>query len=84
MDVRCYPSENAREGMIILQGIYTGNFMGSLTLTGQISDTNINRNIKALWDFNIKCDHDIEARRPEISVVNEAAEECKIIDEAVP
>ena len=65
-------------------GICIGSCVESLTSTVQISDTNINRNIKALWDFNIKCDHDIEARRPEISVVNEAAEECKIIDEAVP
>ena len=41
-------------------------------------------NTKILWDFNIQCDHEIEARRPDIVVVNEDAKECKIIDVAVP
>ena len=65
--------------------------MASLTSTGQISSTNINRggvsrkgNTKILWDFNIQCDHEIEARRADIVVVNEDAKECQIIDVAVP
>ena len=41
-------------------------------------------NIKVLWDFNIQCDHEIEARRPDIVVVNKDLKECKIIDVAVP
>ena len=41
-------------------------------------------NTKILWDFNIQCDHEIEARRPDIVVVNEDAKECKIIDVEVP
>ena len=41
-------------------------------------------NIKLLWDFNIQCDHEIEARRPDIVVVNENEKECKIVDVAVP
>ena len=34
--------ENTREGMITLQGIYTGSCVESLTSTGRISGTNIN------------------------------------------
>ena len=41
-------------------------------------------NTKILWGFNIQCDHEIEARRPDIVVVNEDAKECQIIDVAVP
>ena len=41
-------------------------------------------NTKILWDFNIQCDHESEARRPDIEVVDEDAKECKIIDLAVP
>ena len=41
-------------------------------------------NTKILWDFNIQCDHEIEARRPDIVVVYEDAKECKVIDVAVP
>ena len=41
-------------------------------------------NTKKLWDFNIQCDHEIEARRPDIVVVNEDAKECKIIGVAMP
>ena len=40
--------------------------------------------IKVLWDFTIQCDHEIEARRPGIVLVNEELKECKIIDVAVP
>ena len=40
--------------------------------------------IKVLWDFTIQCDHEIEARRQDIVLVNEELKECKIIDVAVP
>ena len=40
--------------------------------------------IKVLWDFTIHCNHEIEARRPDIVVVNEDLKECKISDVAVP
>ena len=41
-------------------------------------------NIKLLWDFNIQCGHEIEARRPDIVVVNESEKECKIVVVAIP
>ena len=36
-----------------------------------------------LWDFSIQTDHGIEARRPDLVVVDKK-ESCKIIDFAVP
>ena len=35
---------------------------------------------KVLWDFNIPCDHIIEARRPDIVIVEKEEKVCKIID----
>ena len=39
---------------------------------------------KVLWDFNIQCDHVIEARRPDIMVVGKEDRVLEIIDVAVP
>lgn len=75
--------------MIRLQRISTGSCVESLTEKEQTSGTNKtagshkNGNIKALWDSNIQCDHEIEARRPDNAAVDEEAKECKIIDVAV-
>ena len=45
-----------------------------------------NENYKILWDFSIQTDHVIEARRPDLVVVdvNNKKRTCKIIDFAVP
>ena len=43
-----------------------------------------NDDVKLLWDVNIQCDHIIEARRPDIVVVNKEERNCTIIDIAVP
>ena len=37
-----------------------------------------------LWDFSIQTDHVIEARRPDLVVVDKKERSCKIIDFAVP
>ena len=42
------------------------------------------RRLSLLWDVNIQCDHVIEARRPDIVVVNKQEKECTIIDIALP
>ena len=39
---------------------------------------------KVLWDFNIQCDHVIEARRPDVMVVGKEDRVCKIINVTVP
>ena len=39
---------------------------------------------KLLWDVNIQCDHVIEARRPDIVIVNKQERKCTIIDIAIP
>ena len=39
---------------------------------------------KLLWDFNIKTDHLIPARRPDIIIINKRKRICKIVDFAVP
>ena len=43
-----------------------------------------NEDYKILWDFSIQTDHVIEARRPDLVVVDMKERSCKIIDFAVP
>ena len=43
-----------------------------------------NENFKILWDFTIQCDQMIEARRPDIVVVDKVKKEAMIIDVAIP
>ncbi|XP_063599183.1 uncharacterized protein LOC134775554 [Penaeus indicus] len=43
-----------------------------------------NTNYKILWDVMIQCDREIEARRPDIVVVDKQKREVKIIDIAIP
>ena len=43
-----------------------------------------NEHIKLLWDFNVQIDRTIEARRPDLILIDKIIEECKIIDVAVP
>ena len=43
-----------------------------------------NEDYKILWDFSIQTDHVIEARRPDLVVVDKKEIRCKIIDFAVP
>ena len=43
-----------------------------------------NEDYKILWDFSIQTDHVIEARRPDLVVVDKMERSCKIIDFAVP
>jgi len=40
--------------------------------------------MKLLWDINIQCDNVIEARRPDIVVINKKEKLCTIIDISVP
>ena len=43
-----------------------------------------NEDYKILWDFSIHTDHVIEARRPDLVVVDMKERICKIIDFTVP
>ena len=43
-----------------------------------------NENFKILWDFTMQCDHMIEARRPDIVLVDKIKKETVIIDVAIP
>ena len=43
-----------------------------------------NENFKILWDFIIQCDHMVEARRPDIVVVDKVKKETVIIGMAIP
>ena len=43
-----------------------------------------NEDYKILWDFSILTDHVIEARRPDLVVVDKKERSCKTIDFAVP
>ena len=41
-------------------------------------------NVKILWDFNIKTDNEIQARRPDIVIHDKSNKSCYIIDVAIP
>ena len=43
-----------------------------------------NEDYTVLWDFSIQTDHVIEARRPDLVVVDKKERSCKINDFAVP
>ena len=43
-----------------------------------------NENYKLLWDFSIRTDHHIEARRPDLVLVDKSKKSCHIIDVAIP
>lgn len=43
-----------------------------------------NESVKLLWDINIQCDNVIEARRPDIVIVDKKEKSCVIVDIAVP
>ena len=43
-----------------------------------------NEDYKILWDFSIQTDHVIEARRPDVVLVDKKERTCKVIDFAVP
>ena len=43
-----------------------------------------NDSYKLLWDFNIQTDHLIQARRPDLIIINKKKRICKIVDFAVP
>ena len=39
---------------------------------------------KLLWDMNIQCDHTIEARRPDIVIIDKVEKSAIIVDGAIP
>ena len=43
-----------------------------------------NNTHKLLWDFDIRMDHLISARRPELLIINKKKIICTIVDFAVP
>ena len=43
-----------------------------------------NEEVKFLWDVNVQCDNVIEARRPDIIVIDKKERKGIIIDIAVP
>ena len=43
-----------------------------------------NDSCKLLWDFSIQTDHVIQARRPDVILIDKEKKECKMIDFAIP
>ena len=43
-----------------------------------------NDGVKLIWDINIQCDNIIEARRPDLILVEKKGKSCVIVDIAVP
>ena len=38
------------------------------------------REVKILWDFSVQTDHEIEARKPDIIVIDKTSRECHFIE----
>ena len=43
-----------------------------------------NDDYKLLWDFSVRTDHEIGARRPELMIIDKRDRSCQIIDVAIP
>ena len=43
-----------------------------------------NENYKLLWGFSIRTNHHIEARRPDLVLVDKSKKSCHMIDVAIP
>ena len=43
-----------------------------------------NYDVKLIWDINIQCNNSIEARRPDLILVDKKGKSCVIVDIAVP
>ena len=43
-----------------------------------------NEEVKVLWDINVQCDNVIEAKRPDIILIDKNEQKGTIIDIAVP
>ena len=39
---------------------------------------------KLLWDFSLRTDHEIGARRPDLKIIDKGGRSCQIIDVAIP
>ena len=43
-----------------------------------------NEDYKMLWDFSVRTYHEIEARRPDLLIIDKSEKNCQIIDVAIP
>ena len=43
-----------------------------------------NEDYKMLWDFSVRTDHEIEARRPDLLIIDKIEKNCQIIDVVIP
>jgi len=43
-----------------------------------------NENVKLLWEMTVQCDSVVEARRPDIVLVDKKGNSCMIVDIAMP
>ena len=43
-----------------------------------------NEKSQLLWDFEVQTDHHIEARRPDLIIVDKERNTCQIVDFAIP
>ena len=37
-----------------------------------------------LWDFSVRTDHEIEAGRPDLLIIDKSEKNCRILDVAIP
>ena len=92
MDVRKWQRESINVGMVMWQRWCTGScarlkygFESNEKWYEHEPESVVkNEGVTLLWDVNIQCDHIIEARRPDIVLINKQEKSCLIIDIAIP
>ena len=71
MNAANLPRRSTKVGMIVQEGTYIGSFVQEFIWYKHEPESVVENEIfKILWDFTMQCDHMIEARRPDIAVVD--------------
>ena len=77
-------SERIQEDMITWPGQSTGICQNDKFYNHIPESVLENDNYKLFWDFSIRTDHNIKARRPDLVLVDKSKKDCHIIDVAIP
>ena len=88
MDAQNWLRKNTRKDMIMWPGQSTGicqeNAGSTEVINGTVMSLRENKKYKLLWDFSIRTDHNIEAGRPDLVLIDKLSKKhCQIIDVAI-
>ena len=94
VNVICWPKESINDATIALEERFIGNCVESMGWPQQKDGMSINQTQKTTvtendscklpWNFYVQTDHVIQARRPDVILIDKEKNECKIIDFSIP